>query len=362
MNTQQNHDLLQNLSKQGLMIINGRTIDLFNLKENSNQLEFSILSKGLTNIIRFNGFSNYNVACHSLVLSYMVENFLNKHILKKVFNNFEYEVDLILMEKLLIDKDNEKVSSFFLPLIKALKTENKCINFQNKAKFIIFSLLAKMASYDALVHDLSETLTGDIIRPFKILIPEIGIIADKVDVQIREHYKTYKTMPSIVDIFDKQMATVEAYYLTRFHNVNLIDVTDEFHVKSFNSTFFNSEKSELVTHLLGLSDKYKEKPLNEVFINHFLTTSLPYSYDEIEKKKIDYASQPISISTLIRDSKEDVLLKMNHRFITLRKDIDSLFKELKDILIKQKEMKLKTPLPTDLLHFEEFSDFIKSTY
>ena len=142
---------------------------------------------------------------------------------------------------------------------------------------------------DALIHDFSESLTGDIIRPFKMLVPEIRETEDKIDQQIRKFHGCLPEMPKIVDVLDKCIAVIEAYYLTRYDNKTLINEYDEFQVRKFNDLVVrditNKEESIL---MLALSDKLNnndvpviDKPLSNKFLFAFLSLS-EYSISDIK--------------------------------------------------------------------------------
>lgn len=298
-------DILKDNAKKGVMIINGQTINLFDLAATPRQLEFSILAKGLTNIIRFNGFSNLSVAVHSLVLSHIVESISRKAIqekMKDITETYECFGDYgVLLE--MLNPNNEKGYALAVDYVVA------------------------MLAYDALIHDFSETLTGDVIRPFKLLVGQINEIADQVDLQIRKHYKAYTTMPNIVDVLDKQLATVEAYYLTRYHDVTLINVLDEFQTSSFNSSFFNNSFAKWIGDLAtgGIPQECVVEPINEVLINRFLMSYAPVNYDRA------YYTLPNSMDALKKLSQGELVLEMNNRFIELRNRLDSLYLALKAI-------------------------------
>lgn len=56
---------------QGIMIINGQTINLFDLQPR--QVSMPKMVRGLQGVIRFNGYSDWSVAQHSFLLSHIVE-------------------------------------------------------------------------------------------------------------------------------------------------------------------------------------------------------------------------------------------------------------------------------------------------
>lgn len=170
------------------MVINGAVIDLFNLKKKAHIISIENTVPALQNIIRFNGFSGYSVAEHSLFLACFLK------AVKKETNN----LDIFVKE--------------------------------------------------CLVHDFGESLTGDIIRPIKVLLPEIRTFEKRIDTQIREHYGLQgEEMSPTVDMLDKLMATIEAYYLTIFDGKTLIDLTDEHQIQLFNTPLKNPELQNLLT-------------------------------------------------------------------------------------------------------------------
>lgn len=268
------------------MIVNGKVIDLFHLADYLEKTDISSIAKGLKNIIRFNGYSNYSVAEHSLVLSYITEN-----IVRKMLTNRHYS-------------ENEGNALF-----------GQYFSLGN------VELTAKMCAYDALIHDFSESLTGDVIRPFKLLVPEVSELEDKVDAQIRAHYQTYDKMPEIVNALDKQIATIEAYYLTRNHSVTLIDVLDSRQTKAFNAVFA-SEIANLManTGVYSLPTDYEE-PLSEAFLDTFLR------YGVNNDENVAYASLRYSIDYFKELSDSAFLSEFTHRFLSLKKSILALKKD-----------------------------------
>lgn len=214
-------------AKQGVMIINGQTVDLFNLKPAD--MTPSKIVKGLQGVIRFNGYSGWSVAQHSFMLSHLVENVVAVLIDKitelresGIFNAADSQH---LFRKMFGDELTEKL--------------------ENAQDGTMVKRLIFLTAYDALIHDFTESLTGDIIRPFKQLVPEINAMEERIDGQIRAYYKALDKMPPIVNVLDKQLATIEAYYLTRYDNKTLINENDEFQLKSFNGVFNRQHQDRL---------------------------------------------------------------------------------------------------------------------
>lgn len=171
------------------MVINGAVVDLFNLQKKSHIISIENTVPALQNIIRFNGFSGYSVAEHSLFLACFL--------------------------KALAKEDRQKNVSYWVK--------------------------------ECLIHDFGESLTGDIIRPIKVLLPEIRTFEKRIDSQIRKYHglKGDEMSPE-VDMLDKLMATIEAYYLTIFGGKSLIDFTDEHQIKLFNTPLQNKDLQELL--------------------------------------------------------------------------------------------------------------------
>lgn len=181
------------------MIINGKLIDLFNLKDTAD-LSIKNIVPALHNIIRFNGYSGYSVAQHSVVLAELLRSICQRMKDKDLFDYY--------------------VTQSVLP-----KNPSNAIRY-------------------ALIHDFSESLTGDIIRPLKQLFPEIRQFETRIQEQIC-HYHNVDLNDAIsldfVDIFDKAIATIEAYYFTYNTNKTLIDVTNPKQVKLFNDVLQREE-------------------------------------------------------------------------------------------------------------------------
>ena len=141
-------------------------------------------------------------------------------------------------------------------------------------------------AYDALIHDFSEALTGDIIRPFKQLVPEIREMENKIDKQIRAIHGALPEMPVLVDLLDKQLATVEAYHLTRFYGKTLLTETDDFQVRAFNSVFSN-EKAAYLNQLLVLEEVSEIEPISDSMIYRFLQQSA-VKFEDIKTSSNEY--------------------------------------------------------------------------
>ena len=218
-----------------VMIINGKTVDLMNLTPAN--MEFSRMFSGLCGVVRFNGYSfGWTVAKHSLLLSYITETLAYSY-------------------------------------------------FGDKEK-------AKRLAKDALLHDLSESLTGDIIRPFKQLVSEIREMEGHIDSQIRAFYGLDNKMPDFVDLLDKQLAVIETYHLTRVYGQSLLDEGDAFHVESFNKLMLNTDVLDKFEYFVG--DKritYEkptlDKPLSEQLIRTFLGASKCTFYEIMNMSKTE---------------------------------------------------------------------------
>lgn len=295
--------MFESESNKGIMVINGQMVNLFDLSQTPYVLSFSNLAQGLTKIIRFNGYSDLSVAVHSLVLSHIAENVTANLLMSK--NN----------SALLQNMFGEKAKKY---LESEITTET-------------VDYISACMGYDALIHDFSESLTGDVIRPFKLLIKEISRISDKVDKQIREYYKVDEEMPLVVDILDKMLASIEAYYLTRYHGVHLINTAEEIQIKMFNDVFFaeGQERETVLRAVLWNDAKFYEKakaekhlPLSEDFVYRFLMNSC-----EVKNcmYKISYSELANSMDQLKGKSDKELLLQMNHRFISLRNRMEKAF-------------------------------------
>ena len=256
---------------KGVMVVNGKMIDLFNLQAYPSQLEVSNMARGLTGVIRFNGYSNWSVAQHCLMLSFLTDKIFD-HLVNCVQKN-NISPAKTDMQELFGDPQNvfapypgDKGELFDSLFEGANKGKNK------KLKQTAFNLLRARASYDALIHDFHEALTGDIISPMKRLIEGVADIEHFIDAQIREHYEAYPQMPAVVNMLDKMMASIEAYHLTRYYGVSLVNTSEPFQVKAFNAPFVRSETAVLVTRKLFNHDTEFDTntPLSERFVNSFL--------------------------------------------------------------------------------------------
>lgn len=232
------------------MIIKGQKIDLFNLSATPQILDVSGIATSLYNIIRFNGNSGYSVGAHSLMLSYIVEN-----VIIQLFNEFSNKRINISTELLAL-----------LPEISEFKE-----NLTGK-EFI--RAVARHYALNALVHDFGEALTGDIIRPLKSLIPEISVIEKKIDDQIRRHFNLAGDLPLLVDLLDKQIATIEAYYLTIYYDKPLIDLSSVEQFELFNQPFSNA-----YTSILGKITKVQPRLSDSIEYSSSIQT--PLNPDEI---------------------------------------------------------------------------------
>lgn len=268
---------------QGIMIINGQTINLFDLQPR--QVSMPKMVRGLQGVIRFNGYSDWSVAQHSFLLSHIVER-VCLQIMPSIIKEFL--------------TGHGVLSNTFDVKLEDLLTKYK---YEESAECI--SLLF---AYDALIHDFSEALTGDIIRPYKKMIQEIGKMEDIIDSQIRSIHGALPKMPLIVDLLDKQLATVEAYYLTRFYGKSLLDELDDFHIKSFNSSFVGNEPSIKLKKLMGLEDVCDKLPISDKNLNEFLSFS-KISINEIKSLSNEdfitaYIDRAVNISKRIKNEGE----------------------------------------------------------
>ena len=256
-----------------VMIINGQVVDLLNLKDAD--MEITKMVRGLQGIIRFNGYSGWSVAEHSFLLSHIVENVAKKVAFKFIASRKPQRTNSANTQA---DYEFGYSHSSYIPE-ELLPQATKAFTINSNA---FVERFASLMALDALIHDFSESLTGDIIRPFKMLVPEI-------DQQIRKFHGCLPEMPKIVDVLDKCIAVIEAYYLTRYENKTLINEYDEFQVRKFNDLVVrditNKEESIL---MLALSDKLNnndvpviDKPLSNKFLFAFLSLS-EYSISDIK--------------------------------------------------------------------------------
>lgn len=255
-------------AEKGIMIINGQTLNLFRLEPR--QIQMVKLVRGLQGIIRFNGYSDYSVAQHSFMLSLVAE-----EVAHKLFDT-------------LLNDDNSFDENFHALFGKlAFDTLGfKSVNYDH-AKFFSY-----LMAYDALIHDFSEALTGDIIRPFKQLVPQIREMEEAVDKQIRQYHLGLPEMPPLIDILDKQLATIEAYYLTRYYEKTLINELDEFQTRSFNSVFSDEKPlSQYVAKVcFGINMEDISVPLEDTALFNVIKYSRAYrisnrgySFNEIKE-------------------------------------------------------------------------------
>lgn len=263
-----------------VMIINGQVVDLLNLKDAD--MEITKMVRGLQGIIRFNGYSGWSVAEHSFLLSHIVENVAKKVAFKFIASRKPQRTNSANTQA---DYEFGYSHSSYIPE-ELLPQATKAFTINSNA---FVERFASLMALDALIHDFSESLTGDIIRPFKMLVPEIRETEDKIDQQIRKFHGCLPEMPKIVDVLDKCIAVIEAYYLTRYDNKTLINEYDEFQVRKFNDLVVrditNKEESIL---MLALSDKLNnndvpviDKPLSNKFLFAFLSLS-EYSISDIK--------------------------------------------------------------------------------
>lgn len=263
------------------MIINGRTVDLLALT--AGDMDFTRMFRGLSGIVRFNGYSGWTVAQHSLLLSLITETLARcslRYYGKRFLTNEEDsgEARDVLL-KLLSDTQQDQLFK--------LHDHLELGAGQRELRYVYYNGLVKLWSYqlakDALIHDFSEALTGDIIRPFKQLVSEIRELEGKVDVQIRNAYGLETEMPPLVDILDKQLAVIEAYHLTRVYGKSLLNEADSFHLSSFNAMTVDTTVIDTYNYYVGnrvlqVAPPSLDKPLTEAFIRKFLSTSaLPFA-------------------------------------------------------------------------------------
>lgn len=276
-------NIVDSSAQKGVMIINGQTIDLFNIQPR--QISMPKMVQGLQGVIRFNGYSDWSVAQHSFLLANIIQN-----VAGNLFNQLVTAVEQGNAEKL------NRLIPYFDGLNFTLDVSNKeSLQALFKHRFILSEYFSALLAYDALIHDFSEALTGDIIRPFKQLVPEIREMENKIDKQIRVIHGALPEMPVLVDLLDKQLATIEAYHLTRFYGKTLLTETDDFQVKAFNSVFSN-EKAAYLNQLLALEEVSAVEPISDAMIYRFLQQSAmkfedikALSNENFLKVYIDYA-------------------------------------------------------------------------
>ena len=267
-------NIVDSSAKKGVMIINGQTIDLFNIQPR--QISMPKMVQGLQGVVRFNGYSDWSVAQHSFLLANIIQN-----VASNLFNQLVTA----------IEQDNTEKFNHLMPYFDGLNftldvSDKKSLEMLFKHRFILSEYFSALLAYDALIHDFSEALTGDIIRPFKQLVPEIREMENKIDKQIRAIHGALPEMPVLVDLLDKQLATVEAYHLTRFYGKTLLTETDDFQVRAFNSVFSN-EKAAYLNQLLALEEVSEIEPISDSMIYRFLQQSA-VKFEDIKTSSNEY--------------------------------------------------------------------------
>lgn len=267
-------NIVDSSAKKGVMIINGQTIDLFNIQPR--QISMPKMVQGLQGVVRFNGYSDWSVAQHSFLLANIIQN-----VASNLFNQLVTA----------IEQDNTEKFNHLMPYFDGLNftldvSDKKSLEMLFKHRFILSEYFSALLAYDALIHDFSEALTGDIIRPFKQLVPEIREMENKIDKQIRAIHGALPEMPVLVDLLDKQLATVEAYHLTRFYGKTLLTETDDFQVRAFNSVFSN-EKAAYLNQLLALEEISEIEPISDSMIYRFLQQSA-VKFEDIKTSSNEY--------------------------------------------------------------------------
>lgn len=267
-------NIVDSSAQRGVMIINGQTIDLFNIQPR--QISMPKMVQGLQGVVRFNGYSDWSVAQHSFLLANIIQNVTNN-----LFNQF-----VTAVEQGNVEKFNRLMPYFQGSTFSVDITNKENIDVLLKNRFVLAEYFAALLAYDALIHDFSEALTGDIIRPFKQLVPEIREMENKIDKQIRAIHGALPEMPVLVDLLDKQLATVEAYHLTRFYGKTLLTETDDFQVRAFNSVFSN-EKAAYLNQLLVLEEVSEIEPISDSMIYRFLQQSA-VKFEDIKTSSNEY--------------------------------------------------------------------------
>lgn len=267
-------NIVDSSAQKGVMIINGQTIDLFNIQPR--QISMPKMVQGLQGVVRFNGYSDWSVAQHSFLLANIIQN-----VASNLFNQLVTA----------IEQDNTEKFNHLMPYFDGLNftldvSDKKSLEMLFKHRFILSEYFSALLAYDALIHDFSEALTGDIIRPFKQLVPEIREMENKIDKQIRAIHGALPEMPVLVDLLDKQLATVEAYHLTRFYGKTLLTETDDFQVRAFNSVFSN-EKAAYLNQLLALEEVSEIEPISDSMIYRFLQQSA-VKFEDIKTSSNEY--------------------------------------------------------------------------
>lgn len=259
-------------SSSSKIIINGKLIDLANLTDYKDVLNETFLIKGINGIIRFNGYSNLSVAKHSL------------HLAKLVKRHAE-----------LLFTSNKKLND---AIFKPSPEEKQRITQRIVKKLVL----------DALVHDFSEAITGDIIRPIKTMLPQIKEIESGIDEELRAFFGAPKKMSVLVDVLDKTVGTLEAYLLTRFYGKTLIDESNEEQLKAFNLAFslfaFNDLKQLYPQEFSNLFDEITEnitRPLTYRQIERFLSASASFQKEATapsNEKAVSFTKQFLDIVNL----------------------------------------------------------------
>lgn len=267
-------NIVDSSAQRGVMIINGQTIDLFNIQPR--QISMPKMVQGLQGVVRFNGYSDWSVAQHSFLLANIIQN-----VTSNLFNQLVTAVEQGNVEKF------NRLMPYFQGSTFSVDIANKeNVDVLLKNRFVLAEYFSAILAYDALIHDFSEALTGDIIRPFKQLVPEIREMENKIDKQIRAIHGALPEMPVLVDLLDKQLATVEAYHLTRFYGKTLLTETDDFQVRAFNSVFSN-EKAAYLNQLLALEEVSEIEPISDSMIYRFLQQSA-VKFEDIKTSNNEY--------------------------------------------------------------------------
>lgn len=292
---------LTTMAQAGKMIINGQFINLFDLSSTPRQLEISAIATRLSSVIRFNGLSDFSVAQHSLILSHVAES-VTETLLNPEYVRSLAESDLVYN------------FGYYSKYLHAIANREPNATGVNEDFIVVRRFVALMCAYDALIHDFTESFTGDIIRPLKLLIPAVGEIESKIDRQVRQHYKSYLEMPNIVNVLDKQQASIEAYYLTRYHGRTIIDINCAQQTALFNETFFSDQLRLNVSQLIKIEERHRTEPLDEIVVGNFLSFSkIPFEH----VKKMN---------------RQEIVLAINERFIELRQALDKAFEDCRSIV------------------------------
>lgn len=292
------------------MIINGEEINLFNLKKE--QVAIHKMARGLQGVIRFNGYSDWSVAEHSFLLAKIVETVAHELIKTYIYNlrtlqnieNENVENGNSIEDKDSLLKENDLIVSLFLNNKNHASVENKHFHALQKAllhdfekinlNYVIeedYSDVKKVLNeivLETLIHDFSEALTGDVIKPFKLLIPQISELEEQIDHQIREIHGVKKDITPLVYFLDKQIAMIEMIYLTRFYGKTLINEVDKNQIKIVAKSFYNkhNEKLNFLTKFIFNEDLTKLAdgiPLSDKNLFDFLNLNQShFSFDDIK--------------------------------------------------------------------------------